>query len=306
VAALCGYTSWVLAAVVLAGFPLFAAVLQPFFPFLSQYVPMERLHPTHGGRATGFFSNPNWTGFALYVSLAACLCCYYFMRHGVVKRVLLFLSALYAVAVVTTVSRGSILVMVLTLSAFVFTIWRETAHRFLLLSGVVVIAVVAARYFLPMYSAAEMMQSRVFDTSLYEHDTFRFRGLAVAAQNSERLFALGEGTRQFPMVSGPYVGKWGKASHNQILAVWVEWGVLSLFLMYWAHAWVICRAIRNGCWRADNAQMMLLTTYVCILLCLQVHETNTPASCALLGLCCGHVFAWRSTETAGLEEPSRQ
>lgn len=298
-AALRGHTRWVLAAVALAGIPLAASVLQPFVPFLAGIVPAARLQDWQRGRATGFFRNPNWTGFALYCAVAAGLCLYWFVSRRLVRWACLGLSVLYTVAIFFTVSRASILVTLLTVAAFLYALWRKAAHRWAIVLIVVFLAGVALHVVSLDRGWRALSFGRMFDKTAYKGDSFRVHALRGAARDAGRTLFLGEGTGQFTErshiylrgVSLPKIDIYDKAPHNQFLALWVEWGLLAVLLIYVAHAWVLIRGWRCRRWRVDDAYLMLLVTYVCVLLFLQLHGTNSPASCALLGLGAGTVFA---------------
>lgn len=310
--ALCGHTRWVLVVVALAGIPLFASVLQPLFPFLSQWIPAGRLHQLYGGRATGFFQNPNWTGLGLYCSLAACLSTFHFFRHRIVRGTCLLLFMFYVGATVLTLSRATILIMLLTGLVFLYTLWRRASHR----RAILIVAFLLAAF--ALYGPAsnvnwqDMHALRLFDTKAYEGDAFRFRAMQGVARNAGELFWLGEGSGQFKAkshiylanLSLPYITIYDKSAHNQIVAIWVEWGFLALLFMYSAHLWVVSRGVRNAGFDAGDALPMLLVTYLSILLYLQLHGANSPASCALMGLCVGYVFGGRSGAAAAREVSS--
>jgi len=298
-AALLGHTRWVLAAVALGGLPLIASVLQPFFPFLAKVVPAARVQDWYMGRATGFFANPNNTGFALYCGLAGCLCLFHCIQHRFVRWACLGAALLYTGSIFFTVSRASILVAFLTMFAFAYAIWRRAKYR----RTIVVVLVILAGTALQRASAdvdwSKLSFARIFDKSVYEGDSFRFHAIYAVMSRPGRTLLLGEGMGQFVEMSHIYlkgislakIDIYDKAPHNQILHIWVEWGFLALVLMYAAHAWVIMHGAAKVRRCADAAGLMLLTTYLCILLYLQLHGVGSPASCALLGLFAGQTFA---------------
>ena len=287
--ALQGHSRWVLAAVMLAGIPLIASVLHPFIPSLESVLPAARLRGSYMGRATGFFANPNSTGFALYCCFAGCLCSYHGARRWWGKSLCVGLCILYIVSICLTLSRASIAVTVLTSLAFLYTLWRGNSYRWLLAAALFPVILWAGHYALSEHIYSTVTESRVFDADLYEGDTFRFQGLCGAVRNLGSLLFLGEGSGQFVEVSGAYIDRWAKAPHNQIVGIWVEWGFLAVALMYAAHVWVIHDGFLAGRWRTDDGEFMLLAVYCSILLFLQLHEVNSPASCTLLGLCAGRV-----------------
>ena len=277
------------------------SVLIPFLPVLGHLAPIERLNPMRGGRISGVFFNPNSTGFALYCGFAGCLCFYHHTSRRSIKGACLLLALLYAGAILVTLSRASILVTLLTLFGFVYTLWRTPAHRWMVVFGVVALTWCTMHRVLSSVDPQKLRLSRLTNSSLYEGDTFRLHGLRAAASHADRLFFLGEGTGQFTERSHVYLKDVllphirtasAKAAHNQVVALWVEWGVLALILVYAGHGWVILRGLIGGLLRTDAA-FMLLTSYVAILLYLQLHEVNSPASCALLGLCAGRAFQMR-------------
>jgi len=290
-AALCNQTLPVLGAIALSGLPVLLAILQPIFPSLSVIVPVEELYPLYMGRATGLFDNPNWTGSALYICFAACLCLYHFVRRRATRWACLVLSFVYAYGIFLTMSRASILVMVITACIFMLVCWRRTKKRWLVFCIIVLILLFGIHPLILRLQSSRITQTRLFDAELYGGDTIsRLQGLLVAWNNLERLLVSGEGSEQFLELSHHYIGRSNKSPHNQILAIWVEWGFLALVLMYSAHAWAIWRGSRSLRRLRDTGIQMLLCVYVCILLSLQLHSTNSPPSCAMLGLFVGRAF----------------
>lgn len=304
-AAMRGYTRWVLVAIALAGVPLMMSVFQPFFPFLARLLPVERLQAWYMGRATGVFEDPNSTGFALYCSYGGCLCLLSLARRRALKYMCALLCPLYIVAAGLTLSRACISLTVLTTLVFLYTLWRRLKYRHIVISAMFVLALIGLHQFFWGSYWREAQRVRVFDEKLYERDTFRIYGLRGVMRQGGGLLLLGEGTNEFVKRSHIYLkgftggGKsiYGTGAHAQILQVWVEWGLLALLLLYSAHAWVILGTLNQGDWRHNDTRVLLLTAYICVLLNLQLNCVNTPAGCALLGLLAGSMFQKRPDAT---------
>jgi O-antigen ligase len=296
-AALCGRISLVLSVVAIAQLPVLAALLQPTFPFLSAATGVLYTHELHMGRATGLFSNPNWSSFAMFVGIGACVGQYFFTERRAVR----ILSAVMAIAFLwgcfLTESRAGMLVSIFALGAGLFLWWRKSRKRWPLAIAIVCLTVAFAY---PVYRSLDfsaLSGSRIFSSRLYRGDSFRFRGLTAAWDRFEDLVVLGEGMGEFKNVSYEYVDILDKAPHNQVLGVWVEWGFVALVLLYLAHGWVVWRGFRVGLLDRDARAGIMLGCYAAFVLFQQLHIVNSPAGCALAGLSAGYVLSKRPAKS---------
>jgi O-antigen ligase len=303
-AALRGHTRWVLAAIALAGIPVAASVLTPFFPILGCSTVLAHLNPARGGRISGVYWDPNNTGFALYCSLAGCLALFFLIRRSFVKLLCVLLYLVYVIVVALTLSRAALLLTALTTVVFLYiTLWK-TRYRWHMIVLVCVFAGIVGHSLYRDVPWRQIQKLRVLDASIYEGDTFRLRGLLGAARGTGRILFLGEGTDQFVRMSHiylqditlPHIRIYGKGAHAQILQVWVEWGLLALILIYSAHAHVLFDSVRHLRFKRDGLSLMLPSAYLCVLMNLQFNCVNTPASCALIGLCAGSVWSGRRNQ----------
>ena len=276
-----------------SGLPILVSILIPTLPFLSIVIPLEIINDWYMGRATGVFTNPNWTGFALYASFSSCLSLYCFVHRHFIRLGCLILAASYAFSIILTLSRASILVMLLTTCFFVYNRRQGIKKYWLIFCVIFFVLWMGLQQLVYKPEFSQITQTRIFDNELYEEDTFRIRGLINAWKNLSKLLILGEGTNQFQKVSYKYIGSFDKSAHNQILVVWVEWGFLALLSMYSAHLWVISEYLRVRRHHKSEGMEMLMCSYVCILIFLQMHNTYSPSSCALIGLFTGSVFQAR-------------